>query len=314
MLTHPSRRRALKAGLICSSGASFGCSFHVNEDHTGPDAPQLDSPALDVPPPNATASAARAPGWALVLGSGGPRGFVHVGVLKALEAMAMKPTMVVGASVGALVGALYASGQTAGQIETLALNLGPTSFGRLAIGGKERFSGTIIADLVNDLVGHRHIENLPLRFHAVVARAQDRQALSFGRGNTGLAVQASCAIEGMFTPVTIRGQRYHDADLISPVPVRMARALGAQFVLSVDASAHEDKAPESAAKFREGDARKRALTQADVKFSDLNLHPFFGYCVSASEEYRKRCIQAGYEAAMLHADKIRTFISKTRTP
>ena len=100
----------------------------------------------------------------------------------------------------------------------------------------------------------------------------------------------------MFTPVRIRGVQYVDADLAVPMPVRLARAMGAVKVLAVDASAHEDKAPAGAQRFREGDLRKRALTLPDALAADVSLQPDFGYYVNTSKEFRLRCINAGYAA------------------
>jgi NTE family protein len=281
-----------------TSGLSFsGCAINPNYDHNGTDAPLMDD--LD------HAQNRRSAPWALVLGSGGPRGFVHIGVLKALDELGVRAPMIVGASVGSLVGALYAHGASALQLEELALNMGIARFARFNLSSKERLAGTAIADFVGEQTAFRSIESLTTRFHAIAVRAQDREAVSFGRGNIGVAVQASCAIEGTFTPVTIRGQRYHDPDLVVAVPVRLARRLGAERILSVDCSAHEEKAPPEAARFKESDLRKRVLTVADTRESDLNLHPFFGYWVSASEEFRRRAILAGYRATLEQASAIR---------
>lgn len=84
----------------------------------------------------------------------------------------------------------------------------------------------------------------------------------------------------------IGGQDHVDADLHQPLPVRLARALGAQRVLAVDASAHEDKAPPGTEPWRAGDLRKRALTEPDARAADLLLHPDTGYCAGLSREYR----------------------------
>jgi NTE family protein len=299
----PTRREFLKHAAMLGAGstgvalASFGCAINPHYDHNGADAPAMDDLSQS--------SVRRAAPWALVLGSGGPRGFVHIGVLKALDEIGVRAPMIVGASVGSLVGALYANGKSAADIEELALSLSVARFARLNLSGKERLAGTAIADFVGEQTGFRTIEKLGTRFHAVAVQAEDRQAVSFGKGNTSVAVQASCAIEGTFTPVTIRGRQYHDPDLVTAVPVRLARRLGAIRILSVDCSAHEDKAPPESARFRESDLRKRALTVIDTKESDLNLHPFFGYWVSTSEEFRRRAILAGYRATLEKAEEIK---------
>jgi NTE family protein len=106
-------------------------------------------------------------------------------------------------------------------------------------------------------------------------------------------------------PVVIRGERYADADLVMPLPVRLARSLGAQRVLAVDASAHEERAPPGAEEYRDGDRRKRELTQRDAEAADLLLHPDFGYWVSLSREYRERVIAIGYRSTMARAAELR---------
>ena len=286
------RRRLLVRGIATVStlsGTLGGCSFTPDHDHDDDGAPLAASGVLPALPP--------AP-LALVLGSGGPRGFAHVGVLKALDELQFKPDLIVGASIGALVGALYASGYSGSSIERIAMSVGLTDLLRIAVGATERFSGSGIASWVNRMIENRPIEKLGVRFAAVAVRDADQSPMAFVQGDAGVAIQASCAIPGTFTPVRIRGRSYVDPDRITPVPVRVARRLGAGRVLSVDVSAHENRAPAEAQRFRDGDLAKRALIQADVTLSDLNLHPFFGYWVNFSEEFRRRAINAAYEQTM----------------
>lgn len=233
-----------------------------------------------------------------MLSSGGPRGFVHVGVLRALDELGVRPDLLVGASVGALIATLYCSGVSGGRLTELALGLNPLALAAFAIGADERFSGQPIARLVNERLQGRPLQSLDPRCAVVALRASDRQPVVFTRGDAGVAVQASAAIEGQFTPVSIRGTRYVDPDKVMPLPVRVARELGAARVLSVDASAHEDRAPPGAERYREGDRLKRSVTRPDALAADLNLHPYFGYWVSLRREFRERAIAAGYEAAI----------------
>ena len=137
-------------------------------------------------------------------------------------------------------------------------------------------SGSGLAALIRDEARHRLLEQLPIAMVCVAQRLADRAVVGFSRGDLGLAVQAASAIEGQFTPVRIRGQPHADADLVMPLPVRLARALGATRVLAVDASAHEDRAPAGTERWRPGDLRKRALTQPDAALADVLLHPDLG--------------------------------------
>jgi NTE family protein len=279
--------------LVLGSAAllASGCAVNGDQDHQGADAPREAG----------LRGHAKSLRTAWVFSSGGPRGFTHVGVIKALDELGVRPDLLVGASAGAAVAVLYAAGRNGAALEALALDLPLLSLARLNMGGDERFSGAGIANVLRDLVGQPLLERLPVPAVPVVQRLADGAVLGFTQGDLGLAVQASCAIEGQFTPVRIRGQRYADADLKQPMPVRLARALGATKVLAVDASTHEDKAPAGTERWRPWDLRKRALTQPDAQAADVLIHPDFGYYASMSREYRLRCIEAGYTTTMAAA-------------
>jgi NTE family protein len=129
--------------------------------------------------------------------------------------------------------------------------------------------------------------------------------VAFTAGDVGLAVQASAAIEGQFAPVRIRGETYVDADWYCPLPVNVARGLGARVVIAVDASAHVDRAPAGAERFRQSDMKKKGLVDADSRSADLVLKPDFGYWVNLSREFRERAIAAGYREAMSKERELR---------
>ena len=288
-----SRRRLLGAAMALLPASA--CTFNPDADHDGADAP-------------AVGALARTPRVAWVFSSGGPRGFVHVGVLKALHELRLRPELIVGASAGAVVGCLYAAQMPMVQLETLALELPPWKLARLALTGSERLSGAALAELVREQVnacaGTMLLEKLPLTMVCVAQRLVDGSVVGFNRGDVGLAVQAAAAIEGQFAPVRIRGQRYADADLRMPLPVRLARALGATRVLAVDASAHEERTPPGAERWRESDLRKRELTAPDAAAADVLLHPEFGYWANIHREYRERAIGAGYRATLAAAKEL----------
>lgn len=278
--------------LLASAGMVSACTLNPDRDHLGADAPR-------------EAPLRKPVRVAWVLSSGGPRGFTHVGVLKALERMDLKPDLIVGASVGALVGSLCAAGLSAAALESLALELQPMSLARLALGQQERLSGAAVAELVRQHAPVPLLEQMPVAMACVAARRRDGAAVAFTAGDAGVAVQAAAAIEGQFAPVRIRGEQYLDADWSAPLPVRIARALGAQRVLAVDASVHVDRAPSGAARYQESDRRKKALIDADVALADLVLKPDFGYWVNLSQEFRLRAIEAGFAEAMAQAAALR---------
>lgn len=293
------RRRSWLLGAAVGAavgGTLAGCGSGY-PDHTGPGAPQAVAwPAGRLP------HGPRRVAW--VLGSGGPRGFVHVGVIKALAELGLVPDLLVGASVGALVATLYAGGLPVARIERLALDLQPWDLLQWNPGGPERWRGDGLADLVNRALDHRPLQALPLPVACAVQRLRDGQVLGFNQGDAGLAVQAAAAVEGQLAPLILNGERHADADLRMPLPVRLARALGATQVLAVDASAHEDRAPAGAEAYRDADLHKRALTRPDAASADLLLHPDIGYWAGWSRSYRESLIDAGYRSTLAAADAL----------
>jgi NTE family protein len=295
----PIRRAALQRLVAGTAAAALpgallgGCAFAPDRDHAGPDAPR----AMPLARPVRIA-------W--VFSSGGPRGFVHVGALRALDELGLAPDLIVGASAGALVGSLRAAGRSAREIEALALELQPLALGRLAVGGEARLSGSALAQLMRLESPVRLLEHMPIAMACVAQRRGDGASVAFTAGDVGLAVQASTAIEGRFTPVRIHGEQYLDADWATPLPVRLARTLGAQRVLAVDATVHLDRAPPGAERYRADDLRKQALVQADARGADLVIKPDFGYWVNLSREFRERAIGAGLRDTLAQADALRT--------
>lgn len=290
-------RRGSLAALGCGAAAALGgCSLESDNEGGG----TRSQPPKDVDTPDQVSTGRSYP-VAWVLSSGGPRGFVHVGVLKALYELGLKPDLVVGSSVGALVGALYCAGMPMAQMTSMALDASVIRLFRLNIMGPGWINAGGVADLVNDAAAGKRLQHFPTPLAAVALVQGSNTLIAFNWGNAGLAVQAACSIEGQLAPVRIRGKTYVDADLVSPMPVRLAKSLGAQRVLAIDASAYEDQAPPGAESYRESDLRKRVLTEADARHADLVLHPEFGYYTGVSREYRERTIEAGYRQTLLQA-------------
>jgi len=173
---------------------------------------------------------------ALALGSGGARGFAHVGVIKTLEEAGVEADIVTGASSGAVVAALYASGYRARQIEGIALEVEESDLVDLVPFGKGWVQGEALQQFVNRMVGDRPIERLPRRFAVVATATKSGRLTVFNHGNTGLAVRASASVPNVFVPPVINGEEYLDGGLLSPVPVKLARTMGADVVIAVDVS------------------------------------------------------------------------------
>lgn len=277
----------------CAVVMAAGCGAGAAEESIAASAGRQPEAA----PPAMGRAAPDRPRVAWVLSSGGPRGFVHIGVLKGLTALGLAPDLVVGASAGALAGTLFAGGIGMRELEDLALELQPWDVLRWNPRGPQWLSGGGLAPLVNGALGGKLLHELALPMACVAVRVTDGEVVAFTRGDPGLAVQASAAIVGQLAPVWIGGEAYADPDLHHPLPVRLAHRLGATRVVAVDASAHEDRAPPSASRYRPSDLRKRALTWADAQRADVLIHPDTGYWTGWSRAYRTRLIAEG-EAAV----------------
>ena len=175
---------------------------------------------------------------AVVLGGGGSKGFAHIGVLKVLEAQKIPIHMVVGTSAGSLVGSLYASGKTAFELQGIAMKMEADNVidydWKIWKGGL--IKGEKLENFINVNIQNTPIEKLKISFYAVATNAATGEEVVFARGNTGMAVHASCSVPGVFQPLKIGNSTYVDGGVVSPVAVDVARRNGADIVIAVDIS------------------------------------------------------------------------------
>lgn len=171
---------------------------------------------------------------ALVLGSGGARGYAHIGVLQVLEQQGIKPDFIVGTSAGSLAGVLYSGKQSAQALYEIAEQLKINDIREFDIGMQSVFDGDKIAHFVNEHIQQKKLEDLKIPVYVVATRLDNGEQTIFNYGDAGKAVQASITIPTMFAPVKIGQYEYVDGGLVSPVPVKIAKHLGADMVIAVD--------------------------------------------------------------------------------
>ncbi|MGH8768457.1 MAG: patatin-like phospholipase family protein [Burkholderiales bacterium] len=176
------------------------------------------------------------PKIALVLGGGAAKGFAHIGVIKALESHAITPDIIVGTSAGSVVAALYAGGYNGFDLQRVALSMDEGTVSDWVLPNRGFIKGQLLQNFVNNAVQNRHIEALNRTLAVVATDLQSGELVVFERGDTGMAVRASSSVPGIFQPVKINGREYVDGGLVSPVPVKTARDLGADIVIAVDIS------------------------------------------------------------------------------
>lgn len=172
----------------------------------------------------------------LALGGGAARGWAHIGVLKALAAAGVKPDIIVGTSIGAVVGSCYAAGHL-DSLEEFARELTRRRvFGYLDFNfaGTALINGQRLCDRLERQLGDLHIEDLDPSFTAVATELGSGHEIWLSRGRLADAVRASYALPGIFRPVKINGRWLFDGALVNPIPVSVARAHGARYVIAVN--------------------------------------------------------------------------------
>jgi NTE family protein len=247
---------------------------------------------------------------ALALGSGGARGFAHVGVIEVLEAAGIEADVVTGASSGAVVAALYAGGRPASGLRELALGLDQAELVDFAVFGSGWVKGEALARFVNRHVDGRPIEALARRFAVVATQARSGRMAVFNRGDTGAAVRASASVPNLFVPPVINGEQYVDGGLSSPVPARLARAMGADIVIAVDVSWFaQQRDPSAPAMARHARSGHYALREAELAAADVVITPRSVPMRLLDFEQREASLEAGAEAAREALPRIRELLA-----
>ncbi|MBX6392442.1 MAG: patatin-like phospholipase RssA [Burkholderiales bacterium] len=182
-------------------------------------------------------NARRKPRIGLALGGGAARGWSHIGVIQALLEAGVRPDIVCGTSIGALVGAVYAAGELE-RFEAWVRRLrfrDVVSFMDLGLNGGMLKGERLMAYFREHFIG-RWIEELAVPYGAVATALQTGMEVWLRSGSVIEAVRASIALPGLFSPVRHDGLILVDGGLVNPVPVSLARAMGAEIVIAVDLS------------------------------------------------------------------------------
>lgn len=240
----------------------------------------------------------------LALGGGAARGFAHIGVIKVLEAQGIFPDVIVGTSAGSVVGAMYAAGNNGYTLQKMALDMDEATISDWSLPFFSKSSGVLkgeaLQNYVNRMVGQSSIEKLKKPFGAVATDLNTGMPILFQRGNTGLAVRASSSVPGVFQPVKINDRYYVDGGLVSPVPVRFARDMGADIVIAVNiSSAPEGQAASSSLEIlmQTFTIMGQSINQFELKNADIVIKPDLPTMKGNDFNGRNLAILAGERAA-----------------
>lgn len=173
----------------------------------------------------------------LALGSGGAHGLVHIGIIKTLLDNDIPIDYIAGASIGAVVGGLYAANKDIDAVERFALT---SDLGRIthfvldvsAHGGL--LSGCAVEEVLRKELDDIHFEQLQIPFAAVATDIRTGKAVVLRDGDVTSALRASMSVPLVFEPVTYKTHMLVDGGLVMPVPVELARSMGADVVIAVN--------------------------------------------------------------------------------
>ncbi|MFN9744883.1 MAG: patatin-like phospholipase family protein [Betaproteobacteria bacterium] len=296
-------RRALLGTALLALG---GCQTVPAPTPTPPTAP--------APPPPVPR---RPPRLGLALGGGAARGFAHIGVIQVLEEAGIRADLVVGTSAGSLVAALYALGKTGAELAAMALTMDEGAITDWSFPSRGLIRGEALARSVREQTGGRLIEQMPMPLGIVATDLDSGAGVLVRRGDTGTAVRASSSVPAVFQPVRIGEREYVDGGLVSPVPVRYAREMGAEMVIGVDISTPPDGAA------TDGTMRLllqtfaimgKSINRFELLEADVVLRPALVGVSSADFTARVRAIRAGRETAQAQLPEIRSKLQQLSRP
>ncbi len=178
---------------------------------------------------------------ALVLGSGGARGYAHIGVIEELQKR-FEIVAISGASMGALIGGLYAAGGLDAYKKWVlgldafdVMKLLDFSFDKRGLVGGER-----VMKKLRQILGDVKIEDLPISYTAVATDLRKNREVWFQKGDLLEAIRASIAIPSFFTPIEKEGMLLVDGGVLNPLPVAPTMATPADFTVAVSLLGKEE--------------------------------------------------------------------------
>ena len=267
--------------------------------------------------PDKSAAPLAAPKIALALGGGAARGFAHVGVIKALEAQGIVPDIIVGTSAGSVVAALYAGGANGFELQKLALSMEDGSVSDWVLPDRGFIRGEALQNFINKALVNRPMNALPRKLAVVATELQTGEMTVLRSGDVGLAVRASSSVPGVFQPVRIGGREFVDGGLVSPVPAKVARDMGADLVIAVDISSKPKNAKVSSmidVLLQTFTIMSTTVAQYQLGQADVVIRPDVGSIGGTDFQSKHLAILEGEKAAAEKMEQIRAALAKIGRP
>ena len=245
----------------------------------------------------------------LALGSGGAKGFAHLGALRAFEENGIEFDIVGGTSIGSIVGAFYADGYSSTDIFELLKSVDVGEIKNFFMIGMDT-SG--LMSVIDKTIGEKHIEDLKKPFVAVATEIDSGLAHDFQTGRVAQALSASASIPPFFKPVVIGNKRFIDGAFSDSVPADFVKKMGADYVVGIDLSTNEVKSTLMSKLFPTYEKKVEDPKKPGYENADVMIHPDLNGYNSTSFKKAGNMYEIGYNAAISSMIKIKSDIEKLR--
>ncbi len=243
----------------------------------------------------------------LALGSGGAKGFAHLGALKAFEENGIEFDVIAGASIGSVVGAFYSAGYSSTDIIELLRHV---DFGEIKNSFMLKMDTSGLFNVIDREIGAVNIEELPKPFKAVATELESGKEHVFASGNVAKALCASSSIPPFFKPVLIDGVRYVDGAFSNSIPADLVKEMGADYIVGIDLSTRDAKPSLLSKLFPTYKSDIKEPWAKGYQFSDTMLHPDLNGYSSIAFWHGIEMYDIGYQHALNFVGKIKKDIEK----
>lgn len=245
---------------------------------------------------------------AVAFGGGSVRGFMHIGVIKALEELSITPSIVTGTSAGSIAAACLAAQIPATELYTLVDSLKIKDVFDFTLNKRGFIKGNKLTSLIDQLVNYKKIQELPIKLGITATDLNKEEQNLITTGSVGTAVRASCSLPGLFIPVKKGGKTYIDGGVLSAIPVKNAYDLGADVVIAVDIyCSNRPKIKNNILAVLLGNYRMQVstLTRDDLDKASMVIAIDYEPTSSFSFKERMQMVEAGYQATLKLAPELK---------
>lgn len=251
--------------------------------------------------------------YALALGSGGHKGYVHIGVIKALEKLGIEITHISGSSVGSIVGALYALNKDIKKVEEIALGLDKDEINSIVSSYVNKFSlrgnNDPLLFFIQGLVNDASFSDCEIPFVSVSVDLNTGNKIFHKEGQLKHALRASCSVSYLFGAYEYENKFLIDGGYADAVPVDAVKSIGGDKVIGVCLESYSDQNPDKRSYLNVQSATYKAtlynIAKEDMRKADKKIFFDLGF-VSVNDvlEDKKKYIDIGYTQTLKMFDGI----------